>query len=416
MRVRRSSKCVSIFRHHRMPRLRCCVVAQLVALAAVFLPGFAEGAQRLSVAEIAEMYARPQVTQGQTVGIGVAIVVEGRPPKFFTYGNAVLGSASTPSRHFSPDTLFEIGSNTKVFTTNLLGQRVYEGALDLDQPLSDFAAQLGTLKPLTQQITLQQLADFTGGIIDTPPVCADENVCLPSGRPTIAEYGAAQFANYFRFVVPHNFQATPPKPVTSLPAAYNYSDFSVGLLGLLLVAPAGEALANSAVEAWHEQVQADILRPLKMRNTLLTVPARALHKKAAGYAQALAHAEVSGGVITEIVVENPGEFYDAPPQVTIKDGAGEGATAVANLSGHGVGSIAVTDGGSGYIGPAEVIFNFGNSTVEAKAEAIVKHGRVIGIAVRSGGANYQNVPQVTITGGRLAGGTDATATAHLVNP
>src|SRR5918996_5156362 len=97
MRVRRGRKCVSIFRHHRMPRWRCWVVTQVVALAAVLLPGLAEGAQRLSVADIAEMYARSQVTRGQTVGIGVAIIVEGRPPKFFIYGNAVLGSPSTPS-------------------------------------------------------------------------------------------------------------------------------------------------------------------------------------------------------------------------------------------------------------------------------------------------------------------------------
>ena len=72
------------------------------------------------------------------------------PPKFFTYGDAVVGDTQTPAVPFSADTLFPIASMTKVFTTNLLGQAVASGEVRLDTALSQFADQLGTLKPAMQ--------------------------------------------------------------------------------------------------------------------------------------------------------------------------------------------------------------------------------------------------------------------------
>ncbi len=379
-------------------------------------PDDVAAAERTAIRDIAEIYARSMVTSGQAPGIGVAIIAGDGEPVFFTYGDALSGSGDSPPTPFSPDALFEIGSNTKVFTTNLLGQRVSDGELELDQPLSDFQAQLGTLQAPTSQMTLGMLADFTGGIADEAPLCRARHVpgCLPSGRPTIGQYTAADLASYFRSVVPRDFTVSPPVR-SGLPAPYNYSNFSIGLLGLMLAAPPDEPLDSADVHRWFEEVRAEILEPLGMRDTFLHVPRRAADRKAGGYNLAIARAKVADGVITDISIENRGAFYEQPPLVRIEGGGGSDATAVATLDGKAVGEITVTRGGSGYIAPPRVVFNDGGSTVEASAEAIVSGDRVVGVIVRSGGTGYQRVPRVTISEGRRAAGRDAAATAYLVN-
>jgi len=63
---------------------------------------------------------------------------------------------------------------------------------------------------------------------------------------------------------------------------------------------------------------------------------------------ASAYAICNNGVVTDIVVQNSGAGYLAPPQISIV-GDGSGATAVATLGGNGsIESITVTHGGSGY--------------------------------------------------------------------
>jgi CubicO group peptidase (beta-lactamase class C family) len=77
------------------------------------LPCFAADVQR-----IVNTYAGSAVQDGSAVGVGVGVAIGDAPARFFSYGYADWGSRQT----FSPDTIFEIGSVTKVFTTNLLGQ------------------------------------------------------------------------------------------------------------------------------------------------------------------------------------------------------------------------------------------------------------------------------------------------------
>jgi len=378
--------------------------------------GSASSAYAGSTREIVAIFSRNAIQEGQAVGVGVAVIYGPAAPRLYTFGKSFAGSGATPARPFAPDDLFEIGSVTKVFTTNLLGQAVHRGQRSLSDPLSAFSAALGTLKPLTSQVTLQQLADFTGGIADYAPSCSEDDKpgCLPSGRPTITEYSARHFAAFFRRTRPMDFTTPTPTRAKALPAPYYYSDFSVGLLGLLL-ANQGGALSNRDLNRWYRMVTREILRPLGMQSTFLDVPADQTSRLVGGYQQALARAEVSGGQVTAISLTSHGARYTQAPRVRLVGGGGTGARAKATFDEGRVSEITVTQGGTGYLAPATVNFNDGGSTTEAEANIIVQDGKVVAIAMRAGGAGYKQVPNVSIVGGRAPSGSNAQATAHLVN-
>src|SRR5216684_2095375 len=93
-----------------------------------------------TIQHIVETFARAAIEQGVTPGVGVGVVNKSRQLRTYAFGYADAVN-KTP---FSTDSIFEIGSNTKVFTTNLLGQAVFERRLKLRDRLSQFPRQLGT--------------------------------------------------------------------------------------------------------------------------------------------------------------------------------------------------------------------------------------------------------------------------------
>jgi CubicO group peptidase (beta-lactamase class C family) len=357
-----------------------------------------------TIQRIAQLYADDAVQSGAAVGVEIGVVAGDNPPQFVSAGSAV--DRPDEKRSFGPDLIFQIGSISKVFTTNLMGQAMYSGTLSLDDELSSFEAETGQLPSLVGEVTLKDLGDFTGGFPTLAPLCDKHHTpgCLPSARPSIEQYTAQDFIRFFQHTT---------LPVTTLPAPYNYSDFSVGLLGLLL-GDNGAPLSNEALSGWFSELQSDLLDPLSMTNTyLFGVPSS---QAVVGYDPALATAIVKGGHISEVKVVSPGSLYSSPPTVTITGGGGVGASAVAKLNNFGgVARIKVTNGGSGYIAPAKITFHCDGSTENAQAALIVQSGRVVVVNILDGGAGYVHAPTVTIMGGRYARGADATGVAHIAN-
>jgi CubicO group peptidase (beta-lactamase class C family) len=65
----------------------------------------------------------------------------------------------------TPQTLFQIGSVTKVFTATLVMQLVEQGKLDLDAPIARALPELRLSRPeLTQTVTIRHLLTHTSGI------------------------------------------------------------------------------------------------------------------------------------------------------------------------------------------------------------------------------------------------------------
>jgi hypothetical protein len=133
---------------------------------------------------------------------------------------------------------------------------------------------------------------------------------------------------------------------------------------------------------------------------------------------ALAHAVIdfglweagnTPGVITSIIVDDPGSGYSTPPVVVI-EGDGLDASAETLILGT-VESILLTNKGRGYVSTPLVVLTGGGATAQATAHA-VRTGSVKSLTVADGGISWVGTPTLSFTGG---GGTGASATVTAMD-
>src|ERR671919_2375698 len=88
------------------------------------------------------------------------------------YGHGKMSNTSNAT--VDENTVFSIGSTTKVFTTTLLADMVNKGLIKLDDPIEKY---LPSNVPVPQynghKITIEDLATHTSGLPDIPPVLLD---------------------------------------------------------------------------------------------------------------------------------------------------------------------------------------------------------------------------------------------------
>lgn len=161
---------------------------------------------------------------------------------FFHYGTA--RDDGTP---FTSDTLVEIGSCTKVFTTTLFAWAINHGQIDPNAPAETYMPKDYHLRGNARKMTPLQLADFTSGMPDDP-------TNLPHGpleRRGIAYYTVKDFLEW----------AANRNPPTPPPAPYFYSNSGIGLLSFLV--------DTATHTRWQEQLDTRIVGPLGMQDTEL---------------------------------------------------------------------------------------------------------------------------------------------------
>jgi CubicO group peptidase (beta-lactamase class C family) len=183
-------------------------------------------------------------TRGRTwsrspnLGAIVAVSLHGHR-YFFPYGKAT--NAGTP---FTADTLVEIGSCTKTFTTTLFALAINRNQIVPDASAQKYMPEGYTLQ--AQQLTPLELADFTSGMPDDPT-----NLPRLLERRSIDYYSVNDFLTW----------ASRYEPTTQLPAPYRYSNAGIGLLSYLVATATGKT--------WEDQVNSEILQPLGMADTTL---------------------------------------------------------------------------------------------------------------------------------------------------
>ena len=185
--------------------------------------------------------------------VGMVVGVIG-PQGSHTIGYGKL-SAADP-RTPDGDTVYEIGSVTKVFTSLLLSDMVQKGEVKLDDPVAKFLpATVKVPEHGGKKITLVDLATQSSGLPRMPSNFKPKDPTNP-----YADYTPAQM---YEFLSGYEMTRDPGEK-------YEYSNLGVGLLG--------HALSLRAGKDYETLVRERILKPLRMDNTAIVfTPAMKAH-------------------------------------------------------------------------------------------------------------------------------------------
>ncbi|MGU3545067.1 serine hydrolase domain-containing protein [Methylobacterium sp. A52T] len=217
----------------------------------------AAGAEVDALRPVVERLAGAWVARGAIPGLIVGVSHRGRRSYF-----GFNGAGGAPYRS---DTIVEIGSITKVFTTALFAEAVDAGRLRPDTPLQELLPNL-RLRPCTAQITPLQLADFTSGM---PTLPGDLPRAL--AERSVRTYPPEAFLAWVSRWSPEGSEAGG----CALPAPYRYSNAGIGLLGYVLSERLGAP--------WESLVHERITGPLGMTSTAVTVKPADRARLAQGY-------------------------------------------------------------------------------------------------------------------------------------
>lgn len=164
--------------------------------------------------------AQPLVDGHLVPGLAVGIYEAG---KVETYGLGVVSK----EQPVAPDanTIYEVGSVSKVFTGLLLAEAITRGEVTLDTPLSRLLpTEVKPPKRDGRELTLEELATHFSGLPRIPSNMVSDSLVNP-----YADYGRDKlFAFLNGYQVPHQSSAE-----------FQYSNLGMGLLGTLLADKAG---------------------------------------------------------------------------------------------------------------------------------------------------------------------------------
>jgi CubicO group peptidase (beta-lactamase class C family) len=213
----------------------------------------------------------PYLDAGQFVGLSIGVICDGKTKTFHFGKTGQEGSRPTD------ETLYEIGSVTKVFTGVLLADAVVRQAVGLDQAADDLLPKGATMPTAGEKpISLIDLSTHRSGLPRLP-----DNMKPAQKNNPYADY-TSELA--LAFLKSHQLRRSPDEKM-------EYSNFAVSLLGHLLCRHSGKN--------YDELLTDRITAPLGMTDTTVTANVRALGRLATGY-------------VTPGVTSSTWEFADMP--------------------------------------------------------------------------------------------------------
>jgi D-alanyl-D-alanine-carboxypeptidase/D-alanyl-D-alanine-endopeptidase len=161
-----------------------------------------------------------RVEEGRATGIVLGVLDADGSQRIVAYGDPGPDAPSLGS-----DSVFEIGSITKVFTGILLADMAGRGEVDLTTPVQRYAPAGLTMPTRNgREITLTDLAAHRSGLPRLPGNLALDNLTTP-----YATYSVAQM---YEFLAGYQL----PRDIGS---QFEYSNLGFGVLGHVLAARAG---------------------------------------------------------------------------------------------------------------------------------------------------------------------------------
>lgn len=217
---------------------------------------FAQDSPIPSDAEIHKILADRVGAENQGIGIVVG-VIEPKGQRVIAYGSL----AKDDSRPLNGDTVFEIGSVTKVFTSLVLMDMARKGEVAVTDPVAKYLpASVKVPERNGKKITLQDLATQSSGLPRMPDNFNPKDELNP-----YADYTAQQLYEFLSYY----------ELKRDIGAQFEYSNLGVGLLG--------HALCLRAGTDYESMVKARILDPLGMKSTGVTLSPAMKARMAVGH-------------------------------------------------------------------------------------------------------------------------------------
>ena len=187
---------------------------------------------------------RQRVEEKRSAGVVVGMIDAAGRTRIVAFGDP--GPGRPP---LDGNTIFEIGSVSKVFTSTVLAQMVLEQKVSLDDPVGKFLPSSVRVPTRNGKvITLGTLSMQNSGLPRMPDNFRPKDPANP-----YADYSIQQM---YDFVTGYELPRDPG-------ARFEYSNLGVGLLG--------HALALAAGTSYDELVRARIWAPLGMTRTAITL-------------------------------------------------------------------------------------------------------------------------------------------------
>lgn len=187
----------------------------------------------------------------------VMALIDEKGTRFVNYGT-IGKDASTPVA--DENTIYEIGSLTKLFVGVLLADAVKRGEVKLDAPISAYLPKnVKTPKFNEKEITLLDLATHSSSLPRLP-----ENIAPKNALDPYADYTAQNLYDFLS-----NYKLT-----REIGSQYDYSNLGFGLLGHIL--------SLQSKMSFEQMLANRIFKPLKMNDTSLVPPPAKNSKQAQG--------------------------------------------------------------------------------------------------------------------------------------
>jgi CubicO group peptidase (beta-lactamase class C family) len=180
------------------------------------------------------------VRDGRTVGVVVGLLEADGSRRVFSHGSPGAGA-----RALAAESVFEIGSITKVFTGILLADMVRRGEVELSDPVSQYLpASVRVPSRDGREITLLDLATHRSGLPKMPQGLVDD------------DYARYTIQHFYDFVSSYEL----PRGVNE---SYEYSNVGMALLG--------RALELRADKPYEALLRERVLDPLGLEHTAVTL-------------------------------------------------------------------------------------------------------------------------------------------------
>jgi len=210
-----------------------------------------------------ETEAQHFIENGNSVGLVVAIYKDNKNiVKSFGVKNLETGIAP------DENTVFQIGSVTKIFTASLLQILCDEGVVDMDSTLKDLIGDITPLAKKIEQVSLRELVTHTSGFPKIPRSIINKiNDITGKKNILINPYSYLELKDILDYLKDPDEKCISGK--------FNYSNYGMGLLGHIL-----EICTEKSLNVLFDE---KIFTPLNMNNSTIEITHEMSNNLATGY-------------------------------------------------------------------------------------------------------------------------------------